>query len=532
MLYEKYETEISQGNLRKVFSEIPLPLCLLGGWATYLTVNEKFYQSHGRNYHGSKDIDLGFHIEKTYSDSELTNSMFSKTISVLEKNGFYLLGSRLVQHFHIETKRSLTEEESRKIATYNMFDLYVDPIVDSIHPKMNKILRINPIDEPILREVFENKKFKLIDAFGAKIMLPLPEVLLATKINSVLNRQKDHKRIKDIVDIYALIWHSNTDPKILLTKLSEIVSKERIAEVISKFTDKDYTESAKAIGIEKTEIENVIKSFISKGALESVVAQNKQPDEESKEEKWRIPVNIGYDTLKVILNSLYQKNADKNHVSSEDISKVTGLQRTAVTMNLSFLESIDVIKGDSKSGFMFTNAGSELAKSLSMDNRDLIKRNWQEVIQNSHLNDLMHYIENYKDNLSTDKLFKYIKTQARAPDGPSSGGMAQPYATGSRTLLLIFGDADLLPEQIISELQEKKKSSKPKQMSRQKPKQTNIQDEDTVSINVSESSSDVVGRIIVNGVGYIDIKDQDSLNIAGSYLEMIKKKIEEHDSKE
>ncbi len=42
MLYQKYETDISQENLCKVFSKVPEPLCLLGGWAVYLTVNDSF----------------------------------------------------------------------------------------------------------------------------------------------------------------------------------------------------------------------------------------------------------------------------------------------------------------------------------------------------------------------------------------------------------------------------------------------------------------------------------------------------------
>ena len=42
MLYENHETEISKNNLVAVLSQVTKPICLLGGWAVYLTVNENY----------------------------------------------------------------------------------------------------------------------------------------------------------------------------------------------------------------------------------------------------------------------------------------------------------------------------------------------------------------------------------------------------------------------------------------------------------------------------------------------------------
>ncbi len=69
MFYQDYEIEISQSHLSKVFSKVRGSICLLGGWAVYITVNKNFSTSQGRNYVGSKDIDLAFHIDKNWSDS-------------------------------------------------------------------------------------------------------------------------------------------------------------------------------------------------------------------------------------------------------------------------------------------------------------------------------------------------------------------------------------------------------------------------------------------------------------------------------
>lgn len=111
MLYENYETGIPRNNPVVVFSKVTKPLCLLGGWAVYLTVNENYRKDKWRSYQGSKDIDLGFHFSKNESEESLENSAFNQSIKASEGIGFYLVGSRLVQHYHKDTKMALTEEQ-------------------------------------------------------------------------------------------------------------------------------------------------------------------------------------------------------------------------------------------------------------------------------------------------------------------------------------------------------------------------------------------------------------------------------------
>ena len=146
--------------------------------------------------------------------------------------------------------------------SYNIFNLYVDPIVDHVTPQIAQVLKINPIDEPLLAQVFEKKRYKTINAFGVNLMLPNAEVLLATKINSVLKRQKDHKRIKDVADIYALIWHSGTRTPVLRDELSHILDEEQIKDVLSQLTEQDYEVAANALGVKKDELSMVIESFL------------------------------------------------------------------------------------------------------------------------------------------------------------------------------------------------------------------------------------------------------------------------------
>jgi len=113
-MYQPYEIEISQKYMQTVISKLGEPACILGGWAVYLTVGENFKREQGRDYLGSRDIDLGFHIEEDWSRRELENSGLAVAIKTLNEMNFEPLSFRLIKHFHIDTKQELTEEDARK----------------------------------------------------------------------------------------------------------------------------------------------------------------------------------------------------------------------------------------------------------------------------------------------------------------------------------------------------------------------------------------------------------------------------------
>ena len=257
-MYTESEIEISKSNLSTVVSNIKEPVCLLGGWAVYATVNRNFSAELGRSYIGSRDIDLGFHVDETWRDEQLQRSAFSKSVQILKDMGYYGIGSRFVQHHDLETKKPLAENESRNRPKYEMFDLFVDLIVDNIHPRTKALLGLDPIDEPLLTNVFSDNRFVVSRYFGKKTMIPHPDVLVSMKINSVLNRPKEDKRIKDMADIYSLMWYSDTKFSDLKQRIHMITDLEKVAFTVSRFTDYDYSLVSRALDIDKDEISRVI----------------------------------------------------------------------------------------------------------------------------------------------------------------------------------------------------------------------------------------------------------------------------------
>jgi hypothetical protein len=261
MLYHRTETETSQQQLKKIFTRIKGETCLLGGWAVYYLVNKNFEKATGRNYIGSRDIDLGFHIDKKWNKEQLENSDFATTIKTLEDTGFNSVSFRLIKDFNMDNGKELTPQESARLPIYQIFQLYIDPIVDHIHPDTKNLLGFVPIDEPLLSLVFQEKKYSTQPLFGKRVMLPEPLALLAMKINSAPKREKENKLIKDIADIYALLWYSDTQLSQLKEQLLSIIPKEQVTKTTEEFSKDNINRVATILGVDAQEIQRVLREI-------------------------------------------------------------------------------------------------------------------------------------------------------------------------------------------------------------------------------------------------------------------------------
>ncbi|MCL4518002.1 MAG: hypothetical protein M1587_02265 [Thaumarchaeota archaeon] len=101
-MYSDYQTSISRGYLLSILQQVSQPPCLLGGWAVFLLLNEKFNSSKGRDYLGSRDIDLGFHLDVNWTDEEYARSDLRNTIGKIQSLGFEQVSFRFVKHLSQE----------------------------------------------------------------------------------------------------------------------------------------------------------------------------------------------------------------------------------------------------------------------------------------------------------------------------------------------------------------------------------------------------------------------------------------------
>ncbi|MBS3175936.1 nucleotidyl transferase AbiEii/AbiGii toxin family protein [Candidatus Woesearchaeota archaeon] len=257
-MYLEFETRTSYKYLKQVISALEEPVCILGGWAVFLHVNKNFQKAQGRPYLGSRDIDLGFHLNKNATMEQMKKSALSKSLDVLQnKLKFKSVSFRLLKEIHTETEEEIGE--GKVIPAHFIFPMYVDVLVDDVPAKFGDVFHFHPADEPLLRFVFEDKKHREeLKEFNKKLWLPKPELLLATKLNALKHRDKEHKKIKDVCDIFALLWYSEEKPEELKNKVGQFLQTENIKGGINMITKEDYQKSSVQLNHTPEEVKRVI----------------------------------------------------------------------------------------------------------------------------------------------------------------------------------------------------------------------------------------------------------------------------------
>lgn len=256
-MYKDVETETSYKYLKTVISNLKEPICILGGWAVFFSANKNYQKQMKRIYIGSRDIDIGFN----------SVSSFKHAASILEdKLKFKFVSFRYYKNFHVETGMDISDEEVRLMPQHIYFQIYVDPIMPYADSKLKSGLGFAPIDEPLLKPVFENKKYRrYAKEFGRKLLLPSPEILLATKINSLVNRDKEHKRHKDICDVTALCLFAGIPIDEIIKEGKRLAAKDRLRKFSAINFTEDVKNCANTLGLEPNTIQSIVNKIKEQG---------------------------------------------------------------------------------------------------------------------------------------------------------------------------------------------------------------------------------------------------------------------------
>src|SRR3972149_6016971 len=103
-MYDPLETDLSRRELTALFKESTgIPICLIGGWASYFYVNERYMRAFGREYMGSRDIDIFFDHK---NDAEFSHVVLKKR--AFAENG---LPFRYEKIYDRDRKEFVTQEQ-------------------------------------------------------------------------------------------------------------------------------------------------------------------------------------------------------------------------------------------------------------------------------------------------------------------------------------------------------------------------------------------------------------------------------------
>jgi hypothetical protein len=174
--------------------------------------------------------------------------------------GLERLSFRLFKQIDLESGNELDDEQARKKPSYEIFPMYIDLIVDNVLVDFKERFGFHPVNEGLLYTVFkEHSEKDEVEFLGKELILPSTNILLSMKIKSYPSRNKEHKRIKDLCDIVALLtFRSDWDARTIqcLTKTEDIEQFKSSVEA------KDVEAVAASIGLDQTIVQNALDNFI------------------------------------------------------------------------------------------------------------------------------------------------------------------------------------------------------------------------------------------------------------------------------
>lgn len=191
-------------------------------------------------------------MDPNWSEEEYKQSDLRKTIDGIVSMGFEPVSFRFVKHFS-EDGRELTTEKARKLPKYEMFDMYIDLLVDTDDDRRNKLVGFSIAEELLLKEIFTGKRNTMVNYKSTNVIVPEVSLLLEMKITSFPNRTKDDKRTKDLADICALLLYSNSK----LPTLDE-VKKNKFEKALSILPEEEWDRIASILDEEKRDLKRVV----------------------------------------------------------------------------------------------------------------------------------------------------------------------------------------------------------------------------------------------------------------------------------
>jgi len=275
MMYLKNETDQSFAYLKKVVEFLDEPICILGGWAVYLTINNKYQEQLKREYLGSRDVDLDFHIEENATD--FSKTAFRNAIKKLESEGFREINGKLCKPLDLATGIELTPEQAASKPMPDLNYMYIDLLTDNIPTKLKEETKMDILDESLLYYTFTNPTSREeLEQFGKKLWLPKPWLLLTTKIKALPGRKQAHKRQKDIADIAGLLLFSREDGWEVV--ISQLHPRKEILLTLKGIKSDEIKQTENLLGVAEGAFRATLLDFIQKvdglNILDYELAQN------------------------------------------------------------------------------------------------------------------------------------------------------------------------------------------------------------------------------------------------------------------
>lgn len=234
---------------------VDFEICVCGGWAVYFIVNEYFKEQKDTNYIGSQDIDIGFFLKPMMGKKELESTNLFKMLDILGKNEFEPSIFGYKKEIPFENSDLLKDEEK-------LFTLYVDIIVNSYPQSYQDIHKNSFFEVPLIENIYNDKKYQVkIPRISKYLFIPTREMMIAMKILSLPLREKHHKKVKDLCDLYTLIWSASKSPDKIIDEIIELLELSSFKQLKEKLNNDLMKECENYLSEPEGSIYTVISQF-------------------------------------------------------------------------------------------------------------------------------------------------------------------------------------------------------------------------------------------------------------------------------
>lgn len=266
--YAEAVTGLSEGELQDVLGVADPPVCLLGGWAVHLQVIEGFRDTHGRDYIGSRDIDLGIHVDEDWAADDITDSPVAETLERVEEELGYNRGRfGFYQQFHRETSERLDDDQANALASHNVFRVDIDVIPDTTKlDAFESAFGFRPPAEPLLEPVFSDQTGDPLEEYvdwsvSKDTQIAPPAGLAAMKVRAFPDRHKSHKRLKDLADLHSVLWYVADYDGVRAAAL-ELLTDEDLDTFDAAIDSDLYERTARLIDVDGTVLRQSIERLV------------------------------------------------------------------------------------------------------------------------------------------------------------------------------------------------------------------------------------------------------------------------------
>lgn len=261
-------TAFSENELERLLGVVAPPVCMLGGWAVHIHVTDAFETEYDRTYIGSRDIDIGLFVDPDWTASDIEQESVADTMEEIEVQMGYKRGRfGFYQEFQRSSRTPLREDETSDYPQHEIFRVDIDiiPSTDSLDP-FEEVFGFRPPAEPLLQPVFEDDHVEYLDQYvdwnvqSEVTLVPRP-ILAAMKIRSYPDREKGHKRIKDLADLHALLWYGS-DYQQLSSAVLEYLDCSDIERFQESMSDEEVQRASALLEVDMELLGNSIRQVI------------------------------------------------------------------------------------------------------------------------------------------------------------------------------------------------------------------------------------------------------------------------------